>query len=196
MKGSRPFTNDTEIAHFRAALRGRYSVRDRAVLALGLATGARISELLALRIGDVFRDGRFVERIYFSRRSRKGKVEGHSLPLRKAACLSVGRWLVILRRRSGVLQPHQLLFQSRKGGAIGPKTFWSIMKTASESARLAPGLSTHGLRKTVAHRAYERSGHDLLLVGKILGHRGDVRTTAAYLGWGLDAKADAVLVSL
>lgn len=196
MKGSRPFADDTEIARFRGALSGRYVVRDRAILALGLATGARISELLALRIGDVYRDGRFVERVYFPRRSRKGRVEGHSLPLRKTVRYSLGRWLLELRRTSGGLPPEQLLFRGRKGGAIGPKTFWSIMKAASTKAHLAGGLSTHGLRKTVAHRAYEKSGHDLVLVGKILGHRGDVRTTAAYLGWGLGAKADAILVSL
>ncbi len=196
MKGSRPFKDTQEIAVFRRSLGGKYAVRDRAVLALGLATGGRISELLALKIGDVYRNGRFSERVYFPRRTRKGKVEGHSLVLKRAACIALGRWLITLRRKGDPLDAASPLFRSRKGAAIGAKTYWAIMKSAATGGKLCPGISTHGMRKTVAHRAYERSGHDLILVGRILGHRGDIRTTAAYLGYGMDAKADTILASL
>lgn len=199
MKGARPFANQTEINRFLGAIKGRYAVRDRAIAALGLKTGGRIGQLLALRVGDIFRDGRFVARIYFRRQTRKGQIEGQSLPFHPSLKAPLGRWLAELRRlRGGRLNPRDFIFASRKGGGtrpIGRKAFWGIMARSARLARLAPGTSTHTFRKTVAWRVYEKSGHCLLTVGRVLGHR-SVATTAAYLGWGLDRKADRAVRGL
>jgi site-specific recombinase XerD len=39
------------------AFRGIYAARDRALFLLGVKTGYRISELLSLRVGDVWQQG-------------------------------------------------------------------------------------------------------------------------------------------
>ena len=53
MKGTRPLDND-EIRLVSACFSGTFEVRNRSLLLLGVSTGGRISELLSLRIGDVW----------------------------------------------------------------------------------------------------------------------------------------------
>lgn len=53
MKGTRPLSTDEIIAvsqHFD----GTYEVRNRSLFLLGVSVGGRISELLALKIEDVY----------------------------------------------------------------------------------------------------------------------------------------------
>ena len=53
MKGTRPLDN-AEIRRVSAAFTGTFATRNRGLFMLGVSTGGRISELLSLRIGDVY----------------------------------------------------------------------------------------------------------------------------------------------
>ena len=186
MKGARPFENDDEIRKFMGAIRGSFAARDRAIAALGLKCGGRISAILSLKIMDVSQDGRFTPRIYFRWGTMKGKREGQSLPLHPMLKMALGRWLVELRRRNGGLDPDGFLFASRKGSrTIGSKSYWEIMAKASRTARLAPGTSTHTFRKTVAYRVYEASGHCMLTVGKVLCQKSILEYLSKSLSYSL-----------
>lgn len=55
MKGTRPLDND-EIRRVAAAFTGTFAIRNRGLFLLGVSTGGRISELLSLRIGDVYQN--------------------------------------------------------------------------------------------------------------------------------------------
>ncbi len=55
MKGTRPLDNN-EIRLVSACFSGKYEVRNRGLFLLGVSTGGRISELLSLRIGDVYQN--------------------------------------------------------------------------------------------------------------------------------------------
>jgi hypothetical protein len=56
MIGSRPPIKD-EITRVLKAFSGMYAARDRALFVLGLKSSFRISEMLSLRVQDVWRDG-------------------------------------------------------------------------------------------------------------------------------------------
>lgn len=56
MKGTRPLSTD-EIIAVSEQFDGTYKVRNRSLLMLGVSVGGRISELLALRISDVWQNG-------------------------------------------------------------------------------------------------------------------------------------------
>jgi integrase len=60
-------------------LRGRWRWRNRALLILGIRTGLRISELLSLRLDQVFRNGQVLPRLYLHRQDSKGKRTGSSM---------------------------------------------------------------------------------------------------------------------
>jgi len=84
MTGSRPLT-ESEIQNILQAFTGKYEIRNRTLFLLGLNTGARISELLALDIGDVWRYSRAVEIIYLQKRHTKGKLVGRQITIKRGA---------------------------------------------------------------------------------------------------------------
>jgi integrase len=93
MRGCRPLTDD-EIARVLAALeRDRYHARNHALLVLGCRTGFRISELLSLRLGDVWRDGKVLTEVEVARRYMKGKRRSRRLPLHEEARTALEPWI-------------------------------------------------------------------------------------------------------
>ena len=85
MKGTRPLNND-EIRRVAAAFTGMYEVRNRGLFMLGVSTGGRISELLSLRIGDVYQNGTAVTDLLFDRSIVKGGETSRAVPVN--CCLS------------------------------------------------------------------------------------------------------------
>ena len=59
MKGTRPLDND-EIRRVSKCFTGTFAVRNRGLFMVGVSTGGRISELLSLKIGDVWQNGKAV----------------------------------------------------------------------------------------------------------------------------------------
>lgn len=59
MKGTRPLDND-EIKRVSNCFDGIFEARNRGLFMIGVSTGGRISELLSLKIGDVYQKGQAV----------------------------------------------------------------------------------------------------------------------------------------
>ena len=57
MRGARPLAND-EILLVAKQFDGTFAIRNRSLFMLGVSVGGRISEMLALTIGDVWQNGR------------------------------------------------------------------------------------------------------------------------------------------
>ena len=100
MRGCRPLT-DAEIARVLGALAGPTAARDRALFLLGLKAGFRVSELLSLRLGDVFQAGRIAARVTVARRHVKGRTAGRTVLLHPAAKAALAAWVFALRQRGG-----------------------------------------------------------------------------------------------
>ena len=71
MKGTRPLDND-EIRQVSACFTGTFEHRNRSLFLLGVSTGGRISELLSLRIGDVYQKSKAVTDLLFGKTVVKG----------------------------------------------------------------------------------------------------------------------------
>jgi integrase len=110
MKGCRALS-DEEIARVREAFRGTYAARNRALFVLGVKPGFRISELLSLRVGDVWQAGEFLVRVAVPRRHMKGKREGRSVVLHPEAKAALAVWLMAMQ--AGPVGPETVLFPSR-----------------------------------------------------------------------------------
>jgi integrase len=192
MKGCRPFT-DHEIDAIAAALE---KPRDRALFLLGVHSGFRISELLAIRLGDVVRGGRVVDVVAVAKRNTKGKRAGRSVPLHHRAKAAIEEWVAQLDP-NGRRPADTFLFKSRQGGnrPITRQQFRAILDATYQEVGIvtAPGvLATHSLRKTFAARVFERSGRNLLLTQRALGH-GTVASTASYLATAEQEVTDVIL---
>ena len=80
MKGTRPL-NNKEIRKVVTCFEGTYEVRNRSLFVLGVSTGGRISELLALKVHDVWQNNTPVTDLLFDKAIVKGKELSRSVPL-------------------------------------------------------------------------------------------------------------------
>lgn len=162
--------------------RGRYELRDRALFLLQYYTGRRISQTLALRIGDLVTDmGNIVERIYYKRGTVKGKVHGESVLLLPKSQQALRSWLVELRSMGFMLGDH-FVFQAQGNvnRALTRHAAYQIYKKAFKRAGLQGRLGTHSLRKAFGRTVYYNSDCDIQLAQAALGHR-DPESTAKYI---------------
>lgn len=194
MIGCRPLTHD-EFAFTLRAFHGRDELRNRLLFVLGVTTGFRISELLALSISDVHRVSAPVTRIRVRRRDMKGgrrrrpgrgrgAVHGRTALLTPLARKHLELWLGKLAL-VGPLDPDAPLFRSRKGTAraISRVQAYRIIRAAFEYCELdltSPG--THTMRKTFADTMYQALGQNIFMLQKALGHASP-SSTVAYLSF-------------
>jgi len=146
------------------------------------ATGMRVSEALALRLGDVTPDGLIVRKTKF----KKSRL----VPLHETAVAALGRYLD-LRRRAGGISDH--VFITSKGGRLRHstvnKTFLQIARSIGLRSAGSAGPRLHDLRHTVAVRALETSPQGARSVGRhmcaLSTYLGHVRIADTY--WYLQA---------
>ena len=193
MKGTRPLTNE-EIRKVRDAFDGEYVLRNRGFFMLGVSIGGRVSELLAITVGDVWQNGYPVTDFQFDKTIVKGKKTSRTIPVNsdgRKAIEDLIAWHVT--RLGGLFKevpPDTPLFPSQKGGPLKRQAMHKILEKAFVKADLNGKLATHTLRKTFAQRFYQKS-NDIFAVKEMLGHR-NIATTQAYIGVDYVSAREAV----
>lgn len=132
------------------------SVRDRAILLLMIDTGLRVSEVAALRLGDLRPDGTL-------------KVQGKGSKERIVPVGSTARRAIVhyLGQR-GQGRPDDALWLGRKG-EISPRGLQHMVRRLKGRVGVTGRLSPHSLRHTFA-RSYLVNGGDVFTLQRILGH--------------------------
>lgn len=158
-------------------LSGMYRKRNRAVLVLLRLSGGRISEILQLRVKDVYDGEAMVDTVSFDKQIMKGGKHRRTIPLHQQAKdelepLCSGR------------EADAWLFESseKKGEHMGRSAIHKLIKQAARKAELPDQrlISAHSFRKAFARDMYEQSGHDLLHTQDAMGHK-NPNTTKVYL---------------
>ena len=150
---------------------------------IGVSTGGRISELLSLRIGDVYQNGRAVTDLLFDKSVVKGGEVSRAVPVNSDGRRAIDDLIAWHRDRYKNTEAIRPLFPSRNGQGekrMSRRTAHDVLKSAFEAAGLNGHLATHSLRKSFAQRLYDRTG-DIFVVQEMLGHK-NVSTTQKYLG--------------
>lgn len=146
-------------------------VRDRAMLELLYATGARISELIALDLDDLV-DPTLV------RLFGKGSKE-RIVPVGTYARRALDAYLVRTRPTLvGQGRGTPALFLNQRGGRLSRQSAWQIISEAARVAELPGEISPHTLRHSFATHLLE-GGADVRVVQELLGHS-SVATTQIY----------------
>ena len=182
MKGTRPLDND-EIRRVSTCFTGTFAVRNRGLFMIGVSTGGRISELLSLRIGDVYQNHKPVTDLLFEKSVVKGGEVSRAVPVNADGRNAIQTLIGWHREKYKTIAATRPLFPSRNRNGTVPmnrQTAHEMLKKAFIAAGLNGKLATHSLRKSFAQRVYEQSG-DIYLVQELLGHR-SVSTTQKYLG--------------
>lgn len=184
MKGTRPLSTE-EILKVSEQFSGTYKIRNRALFMLGVSVGGRISELLALKIGDVWQNDRPVTDLLFTKGVVKGKENSRVIPTNQDCREAITELIGWHKATYGDIEPQRPLFVSRKNGdsehgkALTRTQGHRIICEAFSQAGLNGKLATHSLRKTFAQRLYDSTG-DLALCQELLGHK-NISTTRQYL---------------
>lgn len=184
MKGTRPLSND-ELRIIADCFDGEFSIRDKSLVLIGVSTGGRISELLSLKIGDVYQNEKPVETLHFTKHVVKGKENSRTVPVNSDGVRAISDLIQWHSEHFGDLSPQRPLFpsrQKRKGKqvAITRQRAHQVFKDVCHKAGLNGNLATHSLRKSYAQRLYAILS-DIFSVKEMLGHC-KVETTQAYLG--------------
>ena len=191
MKGTRPLDN-AEIRKVSEAFDGVFAVRNRSLFMLGVSVGGRISELLALKVNDVWQNEKSVKDLLFDLKIVKGGEVSRAVPVNVDGRQAIENLIVWHTELYGGVDPTRPLFPSRKGHGLKAMTriaAHSVLKDAFEAAGLNGKLGTHSLRKSYAQRLYEQT-NDIYAVQEMLGHK-SVVTTQRYLGVNYASVRDA-----
>ncbi|MEQ1736257.1 MAG: tyrosine recombinase [Rhodoglobus sp.] len=146
-------------------------IRDKALLELMYATGARVSEAVALNVDDVA-DGDVVR--LFGKGGKQRVV-----PVGSFARSAIETYLVRARpalSARGTSTP--ALFLGARGHRVSRQNAWLIIRAAAERAHLGIDISPHTFRHSFATHLLA-GGADVRVVQELLGHS-SVATTQIY----------------
>jgi integrase/recombinase XerC len=151
--------------------------RDAAILELFYSTGMRLSELLALRPGDIDMSG---ETVKVTGKGSKQRI----IPFGRKAGEALRQWLAA---RPGMVSkagdPGEI-FLSQRGKRMTPKGVNRIVNLHVGAVAELQQRSPHILRHTFATHLVNR-GADLQAVRELLGHE-SLSTTQVYTHVGID----------
>ena len=151
-------------------------LRDRALLELLYASGARVSEAVGLDMEDVSLDGGFVRVV--------GKGDRERLvPVGDEAVAWLTRYAAeerpaLAEHARGAWSRGGPVFLGERGRRLGRQRAWERIVSAATRAGLAEHVSPHTLRHSFATHLLE-GGADLRVVQELLGHA-SISTTQLY----------------
>lgn len=166
-------------------------VRDRALLELMYATGARVSEIVGADVDDMDFDERVI------RVTGKGSKQ-RLVPVGGYACQALRRYLdearpVLERRKCSGSAERRALFLNKRGCRLSRQSVWEVVKAAGERAHIAKPLHPHTLRHSFATHLIQ-GGADVRTVQELLGHA-SVTTTQIYTHVSPESLIEAYLTA-
>lgn len=157
--GQAKILNSQEITQIFDALPGD---RDRAIAAICLYTGCRISEACSLLSEDVYGgNGQPLSVVTIRKSNTKGKIATRQIPTHPTLSQHLQRYA----------PGERYCFPSRwhQWKSINPRSFDAILREAFEVAAIE-GASTHSFRRTALTRL-SASGVPLRVIQEISGHQ-------------------------
>lgn len=166
-------------------------VRDRALLELMYATGARVSEIVGADIDDMDFDEHVI------RVTGKGSKQ-RLVPVGGYACQALRRYLdqargVLERRKRSGGAERRALFLNKRGCRLSRQSVWEVVRDAGERAHITKPLHPHTLRHSFATHLIQ-GGADVRTVQELLGHA-SVTTTQIYTHVSPESLIEAYLTA-
>ena len=180
-----PIKNIKDIKRIKQYLQGKQNKRDYLMFVLGINTGLRIGDLLALRIDDVLEPGTMtIKHSVPIREQKTGKIREFELNV--AAREAIALYL----ETTPEWNTAEFLFQSRKGnGPLTTRAAHKIIKTTLRDLGIKGNYGTHSLRKTFGYHRYSNNVK-LETLQKLFNHSSPA-VTLRYIGITREVIMDA-----
>lgn len=165
-------------------------LRDRALLEVLYATGARVSEAVALNVDDLAGEAGVVDVVRLFGKGGKERL----VPVGSHARAALEAYLVRARpllSARGRATP--ALFLGMRGARLSRQGAWLSLRAAAERAGLDVEVSPHSLRHSFATHLLQ-GGADVRVVQELLGHA-SVATTQIYTRVTADALRDVYVTA-
>ncbi|PNS34544.1 MULTISPECIES: site-specific integrase [unclassified Mesotoga] len=182
MKEVQPIRDSKKIDAMKAIMKGESNYRDLLLFTLGINTGLRISDILALKWSSFINGG--------GRLLKSGdQLNVVEIKTKKIKSFminrSVAEALKLYYDSLGSPNPDDPVFSSRKtaDGTLQPITriaAWQMLNRYANMVGLDDGIGTHTLRKTFGYHLYKK-GVALEYIQKMLNHSSPA-ITLRYIG--------------
>lgn len=147
--------------------------RNRTILETMYGCGLRVSELISLRLSDLFFEEGFIRVV------GKGNKE-RFVPIHKQAQKYLTFYINDIRSHIPVHKEFKdTIFLNRRGKGLSRQMIFMILKDLAEKAQIGKKISPHTLRHSFATELLKR-GADLRAIQQILGHE-SITTTEVYV---------------
>jgi len=144
-------------------------IRDRAILCLLYASGLRVSELIHLKLMDIFAEEGLVRIL------GKGNKERYA-PVGDIALSDILGYTRLLRPRLARKRDSKgIVFLNLRGSPLSRMSIWNIFHIQAVKAGITKNVSPHSLRHSFATHMLE-GGADLRIVQEMLGHASIITT--------------------
>jgi integrase/recombinase XerD len=153
------------------------SSRDKALVELLYATGARVSELINLNTLDISTVDTQAGTTTTVKLKGKGGKE-RVVPIGSFAVAAVNDYLVRSRPTLLKVSTQKALFLNQRGGRLSRQSAWNLVAKAAERAGLSEQVTPHSMRHSFATHLLD-GGADIRVVQELLGHS-SVTTTQIY----------------
>jgi len=169
---------DTEIKAIFEYVDGYNARRNETLLIVGIGMALRASELVGLKVEDVYNPRKV--KSYVTIRGETAKF-GKEREIRVWDIVQdeVADFIEWKAERGESLEPEAPLFVSREGGHLTRQALFELVKKIFAEAGV--DQSCHSLRKTGATIFYMASDYDLIATQQFLGHASP-NTTRRYIG--------------
>ena len=153
------------------------SSRDKALVELLYATGARVSELINLNTLDISTVDTQAGTTTTVKLKGKGGKE-RVVPIGSYAVAAVNDYLVRSRPTLLKVSTQKALFLNQRGGRLSRQSAWNLVANTAERAGLSDQVTPHSMRHSFATHLLD-GGADIRVVQELLGHS-SVTTTQIY----------------
>lgn len=142
--------------------------RNRAIVEMLYGSGLRVSELVELRLSNIYRPEGYM--------TIRGKGSKQRLvPISPVADEWFGYWLEDRNRLNINPEAVDIAFLNRRGGQLTRAMIFTIIKTLARRAGITKNISPHTLRHSFATHLLQ-NGADLRIIQQLLGHESIVTT--------------------
>lgn len=145
--------------------------RNKAILEIMYSSGLRVSEVVNLKISDLFFDDGFIK--VFGKGSKQRLV-----PISDSAISAIRNYFESSDRLVVKKEFEDVLFLNRRGCKLSREMVFHIVKTQTNGAGIKKCVSPHTFRHSFATHLIE-NGADIRVVQQMLGHE-SVLTTEIY----------------